>query len=56
MNDNSFEGWINQIANNNGSFEMVEFEDVCYELGYPIELQYPDRSVQEFVFYHEIQN
>ena len=54
--EQSFNNWINQIANNNGYIELSDNTEIIEEIGYWVNFQYPDREEWHFIFHHEIQN
>ena len=55
-NKQSFEDWINELANNNGYVEIADNDEVLEELGYYVNFIYPDKEVLGFIFYDEIYN
>ena len=55
-NKQSFEDWINELANNNGYIEIEDNDEVIENIGYWVLFEYSDKEVWEFIFYQEILN
>jgi len=57
METNSFNDWINQIANKNGYIELADNTEVIEDIGFWVRFEYPSGEKSwEFIFHEEIQN